>query len=103
MGGFSGNRLPRNGGGPLRLSRSVEMSSPASASIASRRALLIIGAVVTALVSLAAVVVLSGPAGAADRRTVMRSAAAYGPAHHYRTGIAVYDTKLHKFYGSGSY
>jgi hypothetical protein len=43
------------------------------------------------------------PAEAATRTTVLKSAAAYGPAHGYKVGIAVYDTKTNKVYGSGSY
>jgi hypothetical protein len=39
---------------------------------------------------------------AVDRATVLRSASAYGPAHGYRIGIAVYDTKTNQVYG-GSY
>jgi hypothetical protein len=60
---------------------------------------------VTAL-SVAAVavvlVVAPRPAGAATRAEVLSSAGAYGPAHGYQVGIAVFDTKTGKVYGAGS-
>jgi len=43
------------------------------------------------------------PARAEDRASALRSAAAYGPKNSYKIGIAVYDIKRHKVYGSGSY
>jgi hypothetical protein len=49
----------------------------------------------------AAVVAAAPPARAADRLTVLRSAEAYGPAHGYRIGIAVYDTKIGRLYRAG--
>jgi len=65
---------------------------------------LVVAALAALLVVTAAVAVTAAPeARAADRATVMKSAAAYGPKYDYKMGIAVYDTKLHKFYGSGSY
>jgi hypothetical protein len=48
-------------------------------------------------------IAVAPPATAAARSTVLQSAAAYGPAHGYKVGIAVYDTKTNKVYGSGSY
>jgi len=50
------------------------------------------------------VAVSSAPrARAEDRTSALRSAAAYGPKNSYKIGIAVYDTKRHTVYGSGSY
>ena len=64
-------------------------------------------ALTLALVGLAAgsVVAVStaSSAQAQDRASALRSAAAYGPKNSYKIGIAVYDTKRHKVYGSGSY
>ena len=52
-----------------------------------------------------AVVLVVGPssADAATRASVVSAAAAYGPAHGYKVGVAVLDTKTGAFYGSGSY
>ena len=63
------------------------------------------GALVALLVAagLAAVVIGAPPARAADRSSVLRSAAAYATKNHYRIGIAVYDLSRNTIYGSGSY
>jgi hypothetical protein len=66
----------------------------------SRRLIAVLGGAI--LVAAGVGAVLPQAAGAADRSTVMRSAAAYGTAHKYKIGIAVYDTKTNRVYGSGS-
>jgi hypothetical protein len=47
--------------------------------------------------------ILAVEAHGATRGAVLRKAASYGPPRHYKIGIAVYDTKKHRVYGSGSY
>src|SRR3954471_1685788 len=62
------------------------------------------GLVVLALTATTAAAIVAAPSASA--RTVgevMRSAAAYGPAHNTKVGIAVYDTRTGRLYGSGSY
>jgi IPT/TIG domain len=61
--------------------------------------LLVTAALITGGVS----AVLATEARALTRHDVLANAAAYGPSHKYKIGIAVYDTKTRKVYGSGSY
>jgi hypothetical protein len=66
------------------------------------RAFAAIGAAVLAT-TVAAVVIDQPSAGATTRASAISTAAAYGPAHGYHVGIAVFDTKTGKAYGGGSY
>jgi hypothetical protein len=61
---------------------------------------------VTAVTVAAFAVVLvaaPSPVGAETRAKALSDAAAYGPAHGYRVGISVLDTKTGRLYGAGSH
>lgn len=57
----------------------------------------------TAAAGVITVISPTQPAHAATPIGVVRSAVASGHSHGYRTAVAVYDTKLRKFYGAGDY
>jgi hypothetical protein len=50
-----------------------------------------------------ALTIAGPPAAAETRTTALANAAAYGPAHGYRVGISVYDTKTGKRFDAGAY
>jgi IPT/TIG domain len=58
--------------------------------------------VVATLVAALAFVAGTSAASAEDRWTAVRNASAYGPAHGYRVGVAVYDTKTDNLYANGA-
>jgi hypothetical protein len=63
---------------------------------------LIVTAAASLVLSGAVVLTTSAPASAASRAAVLKSAAAYGRSHDYKIGVAVYDTKRNRVYGSGA-